>query len=153
MAENIAFQDQVRSFVSGLGLDLPEPCDGAYFFSVDDRCHLILCQHHDAFIMMALTSGLRKVDLSQEQALMLLQHNGNAFTQPHIIASITGQRVTHWTEIAVTGSVEAMQTAFDRLLDANERLERAQPRAAEEDSEEFHIPLPKFGSDMVIIGS
>ena len=153
MTETTAFDELVRAFSSSFDLDLPEPCNGAYFFCVDERSHLILCQHHADFIMMALTSGLRKVDLSAEQALMLLKNNGNAFTQPHIIASITGQRVSHWTEVSVSGGVELMRTAFDLLLDANAQLERAQPSAEDDVIDEIHVPLPKFGSDMVILGS
>ncbi|AEV35314.1 hypothetical protein PSE_0802 [Pseudovibrio sp. FO-BEG1] len=153
MTETTAFDELVQAFSSSFDLDLPEPCNGAYFFCVDERSHLILCQHHADFIMMALTSGLRKVDLSAEQALMLLKNNGNAFTQPHIIASITGQRVSHWTEVSVHGGVELMRTAFDLLLDANAQLERAQPSAEDDVIDEIHVPLPKFGSDMVILGS
>ncbi|KZK77865.1 hypothetical protein PsW64_03498 [Pseudovibrio sp. W64] len=153
MAETTAFDELVRAFSSSFDLDLPESCSGAYFFCVDERSHLILCQHHEDFIMMALTSGLRKVDLSADQALMLLKSNGNAFTQPHIIASITGQRVSHWTEVSTGGGVELMRKAFDLLLDANARLERAQPSADESADDVIHVPLPKYGSDMVIIGS
>lgn len=150
MAETMEIEEIIKGFVEAIGLDMPNPQNGAFIFNVDDTFHLIFCQHNPGFVVAALISNLRRVDLSEAQALALLQANGQAFERPHIIASLTGERVAHWAELPLSEGPEALLDVFERLMAASETCLRAHQS---EESEPLHVPLPKFGSDMVILGS
>lgn len=150
MAETKEIEEVVKGFVEAIGLDMPDPQNEAFVFSVDDTSHLVFCQYNPGYVVVALISSLRRVDLSETQALALLRANGRDFERPHIVASLTGDRVTHWAELPVTERSEVVLDVFERLVTISEACRHP----LQQDEEDVpHVPLSKFGSDMVILGS